>query len=422
MIDRIIDSIEGLSEDFEEQLAELKITSWEDFLNADSIPNLSPEKKKEIDGLIKGYKKAIEEKNFRYFTFLPPKEHWRLFKSIRNAGKVYYLDIESTGRQIFHDEITVVGLYDGNEYKSLVSGVNLDEENLNRELSKCDMIITHRGMVFDLPFLEHKFPNVNFDFLHVDLSFSCRKLELPKKFCDLADFLKLDPDYRNRKFESVQAVKLWEEYSKGSPAALDLILEKNRGEVMLLEKMSDKIIDMLIKSEQEAELEEDLLEDEEELKELLSQAKENSEDIKEEDNQSIGNRETGEEGFLTAVKTDKAPEALGPYSQAVRCQNMLFISGQLPIEPDTGRMAGGGFGIKTKRAMDNIGAILNEAGLDFKNLVKVTIYTTQLDKFQQINEAYSPYFGDTPPARAVVGVDSLPKGAEMEIEAIAVFE
>lgn len=122
------------------------------------------------------------------------------------------------------------------------------------------------------------------------------------------------------------------------------------------------------------------------------------------------------------IISKEAPAAIGPYSQAISCGGMLFISGQLPIDPVDGNLVEGEIGNKTKRAMDNIGAVLKSVGLDFENLVKVTIYTTKIEEFQQINAAYSQYFKEDPPARAVVGVASLPKGADIEIEGIATFK
>ncbi len=114
-----------------------------------------------------------------------------------------------------------------------------------------------------------------------------------------------------------------------------------------------------------------------------------------------------------------SPPAVGPYSHGVKSNGFLFISGLLPLEPSTGKMAEGGIGDLTRRAMDNMGAVLEAAGLGYENLVKVTIFTTRLEKFGEINEAYGRYFKEAPPARAVVGVAALPKGAVLEIEATA---
>lgn len=114
-----------------------------------------------------------------------------------------------------------------------------------------------------------------------------------------------------------------------------------------------------------------------------------------------------------------APSAIGPYSQAVKCGRLIFISGQLPVNPETGQLLDGGLAEKTKQAMKNLSAVLTAAGADFSNLIKVTIYTTHMEGFKQINEAYAEFFKDSFPARAVVGVKDLPLGANVEIEAVA---
>jgi 2-iminobutanoate/2-iminopropanoate deaminase len=121
-----------------------------------------------------------------------------------------------------------------------------------------------------------------------------------------------------------------------------------------------------------------------------------------------------------SITSKEAPAAIGPYSQAIKAGNMLFISGQLPMDAATGLLIEGSIGDKTKKALDNVGAILKEAGLGFENLVKVTIFVIDMGKFAEINEEYKNYFPGTPPARAVVGVASLPRNAELEIEGIAV--
>lgn len=421
MIERTFAKIDEIDDQLHEKLYSSGISTWNELLKAVEIKGITQEEKAALDVKIKENISALEKKNFRYFTQMPPGEHWRIYDRARKLGKVLYMDIESTGRQIFRDEITVAGFYDGKEYRALVSGKDLTCENLASEFAGYDMIVTHRGMVFDIPFLEYKFPDVDYQLLHFDLSFAGRKLDLPESFSELMTSLEIDQDSRNKKFESVTAVKLWEEYKKGGVAALDLILEKNKSEVMLMEKAAAKIFEMLRENE--------LNGDEEGEERVMEEEKTSAKD----DGASIGEQEGENETTSVKIppgqhKIDKtpitspdAPEAIGPYSPGIKCNGMLFISGQLPMEPDTGRLVGGGFGIKTKKAMDNLGAILHAAGMDFNNLVKVTIYTTQLDKFHQINEAYTGYFTDCPPARAVIGVSELPKGAEIEIEAVAMY-
>ncbi|MEF3280935.1 MAG: RidA family protein [Elusimicrobiota bacterium] len=119
------------------------------------------------------------------------------------------------------------------------------------------------------------------------------------------------------------------------------------------------------------------------------------------------------------ISTEKAPKAIGPYSQAIETEDFIFISGQLPINPKTQEMPDE-VGKQTKYCLENIKAILNSCGLDLNNIVKTTVYMTDLTKFPIMNEVYATYFNDKPPARATVEVKALPKGAMIEIETIAV--
>jgi 2-iminobutanoate/2-iminopropanoate deaminase len=123
------------------------------------------------------------------------------------------------------------------------------------------------------------------------------------------------------------------------------------------------------------------------------------------------------------VKTAGAPAALGPYSQGVLAEGgrTLYIAGQLPIDPQSGSLVGDGeIRIQTERALDNIGAILQEAGMGFDDLVKVGIFLANFDDFGDVNEIYGRRFSDSPPARTTVQIASFPMGFLIEIDAIAV--
>ena len=122
------------------------------------------------------------------------------------------------------------------------------------------------------------------------------------------------------------------------------------------------------------------------------------------------------------VKTDKAPQAVGPYSQAVKVGNFLFISGQIAINPETGKLEGETVAEQTERVLKNIEAILREAGFSLKNMVKTTVYLKNMCDFADMNEVYAKFFGEHRPVRATVEVSNLPLGALVEIEAIAVKE
>ncbi|MDH7602269.1 MAG: RidA family protein [Armatimonadota bacterium] len=123
----------------------------------------------------------------------------------------------------------------------------------------------------------------------------------------------------------------------------------------------------------------------------------------------------------TAVETPNAPKAVGPYSQAVKANGFLFISGQIALDAQTGLMTATDIVGQTHQVMKNIGAILAAEGLDFGDLIKTTIFLTDLGDFQQVNEVYGSYFQSDPPARSTVQVSALPKGAKIEIEAVAML-
>ena len=119
------------------------------------------------------------------------------------------------------------------------------------------------------------------------------------------------------------------------------------------------------------------------------------------------------------ISTDQAPAAVGPYSQAIKTDHYLFISGQLPIDPTTGQLVEGSILDQTRQVLQNILEILRSAGLERSNLVKTTVYLRNLDEFEAIYEIYAAVLGKNPPARACVEVCRLPKDALIEIEAIA---
>lgn len=121
-----------------------------------------------------------------------------------------------------------------------------------------------------------------------------------------------------------------------------------------------------------------------------------------------------------AVNSPQAPAAIGPYSQAVRSGDLLFLSGQIPLDPATGQLVGGGIEAQTERAVKNLEAVLAAAGGSLRDVVKTTVYLTDLGQFQAFNAAYARFFGEVPaPARATVQVAALPRGALVEIEAVA---
>ena len=120
----------------------------------------------------------------------------------------------------------------------------------------------------------------------------------------------------------------------------------------------------------------------------------------------------------TVINTDKAPAAVGPYSQAVGACNLVITSGQIPLDPATGLLVEGGIVEQTTRVLDNMAAVLEAAGLTFQNVVKTTVFLTDIGDFAAMNEVYAKYFSEPYPSRSAVQVAALPKGACVEIECI----
>jgi 2-iminobutanoate/2-iminopropanoate deaminase len=126
------------------------------------------------------------------------------------------------------------------------------------------------------------------------------------------------------------------------------------------------------------------------------------------------------ERMKKVISTSEAPAAVGPYSQAVRVGSTVYCSGQIPLDPKTGQIISGDISAQIRRVLDNVAAVLKAEGLTFENIVKTTIFLTNLGDFQSVNEIYGSYFTSQPPARSTVQVSALPKGANIEIEVIAV--
>ncbi len=121
------------------------------------------------------------------------------------------------------------------------------------------------------------------------------------------------------------------------------------------------------------------------------------------------------------IKTDKAPAAIGPYSQAIRAGHVLYTSGQLGLVPSTGMLADGGVEAETRQALTNLHSILVSAGTDMASVLKTTVFLRDIRDFAQMNSIYSEFFTSAPPARSAIQVAALPKGAAVEIEAVALI-
>jgi 2-iminobutanoate/2-iminopropanoate deaminase len=123
---------------------------------------------------------------------------------------------------------------------------------------------------------------------------------------------------------------------------------------------------------------------------------------------------------MEAIQTQKAPSAIGPYSQAVRASGFVFVSGQIPLDPQTGQVVNGGFPDQARQSLENLKQILIAAGSGVEQVVAVDVFLTDMTQFSVFNEIYAAYFSDIKPARAVVEVKGLPKGVMVEVKCIAI--
>jgi len=123
-----------------------------------------------------------------------------------------------------------------------------------------------------------------------------------------------------------------------------------------------------------------------------------------------------------AVSSPDAPKAIGPYSQAVRAGQLLFVSGQVPLDPATGQIVSGDIAAQTRRVFDNLSAVLKAGGRSFADVVRTTVFLADMNDFAAVNEVYGTYFSEPYPARATVQVARLPKDARVEIDVIATFD
>lgn len=119
------------------------------------------------------------------------------------------------------------------------------------------------------------------------------------------------------------------------------------------------------------------------------------------------------------IQTPNAPQAIGPYSQGVAQGGWLFVSGQIPLDPATGEVVSGNIQVQTEQALQNLGAVLAQGGMDYSHVLKTTVYMSNLTEFAGMNEVYARFFAEPFPARSTVEVSDLPKGAGLEVEAVA---
>jgi uncharacterized protein YprB with RNaseH-like and TPR domain len=245
MIRNTFSILNGIGERLEKRLWRNGILTWFDFINTSDLNFMSPDKKSLFDEQLSLALRELIDSNAMYFaSTISRREHWRLFDIFKNNAVC--LDIETNGLPPDRGGyVTLVGIYDGEDYKFFVRGKNLTSEAVNEELSKYKYFITFFGSVFDIPFLKVSMPDLKFDVPHFDICFGSKRLGFKGGLKKLELDLGIERHEAVRGMNGYDAVKLWEYARTGSSEALDLLTIYNKEDTVNLFKIADIIYQRL---------------------------------------------------------------------------------------------------------------------------------------------------------------------------------
>ncbi|MEJ2695457.1 MAG: ribonuclease H-like domain-containing protein [Candidatus Sulfobium sp.] len=240
--------LDGIGEKLERRLWREGILTWADFTDAGEVLGFSRERKKAFDERLGCDRCELDAGNARYFSSrMKRREHWRLFDTFKDHAVC--LDIETNGYQPgAGGYVTVVGLYDGFDYKCLVRGENLSAENLNNELSRYKCLVTFYGAAFDVPFMLRSFNGLKFDIPHFDLCFAAKRLGIKGGLKRLEQDFGIERDEAVRGLDGYDAVKLWELARRGSYEARETLIKYNREDTVNLMGMAPVFYEKLKQS------------------------------------------------------------------------------------------------------------------------------------------------------------------------------
>ena len=238
MIESTFILLKGIGEVTERRLWDMGVTNWSAFLARPSLAGISSARKTLHDDQLASAQRSLQDGHTRFFsTCLKPRDHWRLFGAFQSGA--VYLDIETTGGPPQYGEVTVVGLYGGGRMTTLVLGETLTESRLRQELSHYDLIISFFGSVFDIPYLRAKFPTLRLDQPHIDLCFASRRIGLGGGLKHIETLAGIERPADIVGLDGWDAVRLWQEWRRGSRAARDLLVAYNEADVRNLEPLAD---------------------------------------------------------------------------------------------------------------------------------------------------------------------------------------
>lgn len=248
MIRNSFSILKGIGERLERRLWQSGITSWDDFLRADSIAHMSLDAKVDYDLQILKLMEKIEQANTSYlYRAIKRREHWRLYDMFREGAVC--IDIETSGlRPEAGGYVTVVGIYNGSEYHALVRGFDLDGHRLKRLLSGYKCLVTFNGQGFDIPFLRKSFADVSFEMPHFDLSLAARRIGLQGGLKTIERHFHISRAHEISGMNGYDAVRLWEQWKSGHEESLNLLIEYNRADTINLMRLADAMYPLLKRS------------------------------------------------------------------------------------------------------------------------------------------------------------------------------
>lgn len=221
--------ISGIGPKTEQRIWGRGVRSWNDFLASPSAAGLPSRTTERVAEALRVSSERLADSDHRFFaTALPRREHWRAYPEF--SHRVAFLDIETTSLE--GDDVTLIGLYDGSDFRVYQKGVDLDE--FRGEIGRFGLIVTFFGTAFDLPFLRRRFPGLEFDQIHVDLCYGCRRLGLTGGLKRVERVVGLTRAPETEGLDGWDAVRLWREWEGGSQEALDLLKAYNREDVVNL--------------------------------------------------------------------------------------------------------------------------------------------------------------------------------------------
>jgi uncharacterized protein YprB with RNaseH-like and TPR domain len=228
----------------EEKLWNQGILSWDDFLNSNQVTGLSKKQKNNHEIELEFAKESLENRDHKYFSQrFKSRDYWRLYSDF--SSECCFLDIETTGLGP-ENEITVVGIFNGQTTKSFVRGINLSKETIEKELSKYRLVLTFYGSGFDIPFIKREFPGICLDQAHIDLYFASKRTGLRGGLKKIERDLGISRNELIDEIDGFEAVRLWRRWERSkNKEALEKLVEYNKADVVNLKELAEVVYQKL---------------------------------------------------------------------------------------------------------------------------------------------------------------------------------